>query len=160
MGAQYRLSLFVNVILICYCHSLILNYTTFLKLSLCYDSVAHSDDETWTLSSTPIGYIERTSVHWMLCSAHVSVLMIVLTIHFKESENERLLWFWKRTDHWCAFSWASVTRTATLLGILRAMFRRLCWHTQIMGRHQQRGTNSGWKSTWEVAEMQEKYELF
>jgi hypothetical protein len=40
-----------------------------------------------------------------------------------------------------------MTKTATLLGVLRAMFLRLCWHTQIMGRHQQRGTNSGRKST-------------
>jgi hypothetical protein len=36
---------------------------------------------------------------------------------------------------------ASVTKTATLLGIPRATVLRLCWHTRIVGRqHQRRGT--------------------
>jgi hypothetical protein len=36
---------------------------------------------------------------------------------------------------------ASVTKTATLLGVSRATLLRLCRHTRIMGRqHQRRGT--------------------
>jgi hypothetical protein len=43
----------------------------------------------------------------MPCGASVSALQIVVvTVHLKVLQNERLVRFSKRTDCWCAFSWS------------------------------------------------------
>jgi hypothetical protein len=53
-------------------------------------------------------------------SAHVNEVVICwVTVYVKVLENGRLVQFWKRTDHWCAFSWSICEKPAKLLGVLK-----------------------------------------
>jgi hypothetical protein len=101
------------------------------------------------------GYIERTCwQHWMffrlftLCSARVSTFVSVEWLRVQESENGRLVRFWKRTDHWCAFSWSICDKTATI-GVSERQFLRPCRHTRIMGRQRQRRGTMGEYQHWQ-----------
>jgi hypothetical protein len=80
-----------------------------------------------------------------LCSAYGSALLIVVTVHVKESENVRLLLFWK-TECWCVFSWSIVGKTATLLGLSRATVSKVMSAYMNRRKTTSAKNNSGWKS--------------
>jgi hypothetical protein len=70
-----------------------------------------------------------------------------VTVHVNELENGRLVRFWKRTDHWCAFSWSICDETTTLLGVLRATVSNV---TSAYTNHRKKISakrNSGWEPT-------------
>jgi hypothetical protein len=70
-----------------------------------------------------------------------------MIVHVKELENGRIILFWKRTDHWCTFSWGICDRPATLLGVSRATVSKVVLvYVMQRGKTTTMKRNSGWKS--------------
>ena len=77
-----------------------------------------------------VGCTERTLVvnilHYSFVCLHyvVPVLMhcrwCLVTVCIKVLQNGRLVRFSNRTDSWCMFSWASITKSVTLFGVSRS----------------------------------------
>jgi hypothetical protein len=101
--------------------------------------------------------IERTSAGSTAYSFSVYLHSVVLvsvhkwlcwvTVRVKESENWRLVRFWKRTDRWCSFSWSVCDKTATLLGLLRATVSKVVPAYTNHGKATSEKWNSGRKAT-------------
>jgi hypothetical protein len=84
----------------------------------------------WGIECICVGYIESTSVGNTECSSICLHYVVLVSVHWwlywviarvKEWENGRLVRFWKRADRWCAFSWGICDKTATILGVSRAI---------------------------------------
>jgi hypothetical protein len=76
------------------------------------------------------------------CNARVSALTIV-----KESENGRLVWFWKRSVRWCAFSWRIRDKNCHIIGVSRATVSIVMSSFTNHGKPTLAKRNSGRKST-------------
>jgi hypothetical protein len=83
----------------------------------------------WGIEFVCVGYTERTSVGNIECSSvrlHSVVLVSVhrwlcwVIVHVKESENGRLVRFWKRSDRWCAFSWSICDKNCHIIGCIES----------------------------------------
>jgi hypothetical protein len=93
---------------------------------------------------TSIGNTERFTSVCLLSVVLVSVYywLCWMTVRVKELENMRLIWFWKRTVRWCAFSWSICDENCQISMCTESgNFVWLCRHIQLMRRqHQRRGT--------------------
>jgi hypothetical protein len=116
----------------------------------------------WGMGFVFIGYSERISVgnteffsvclccivlvskHWWLCWVAVCE---------RTGKWEASPIFWKRTDHWCMFSWSICDKTATLLGVSRATVSKVILAHTNLGKtlvERNSGRNQHWLEIYAV----------
>jgi predicted transcriptional regulator len=83
----------------------------------------------------------------MCYSACVSALVIALTVHVKESETGRLLYFERRKIVGARLAGACVTKSATLLGVSKAKVSKVMSAYTNHGKTTSEKRNNGRKST-------------
>jgi len=71
--------------------------------------------------------------------------LCLVTVRMKVLQNGKLVRFSKRTDCWCELAGASVTKTATTLGVPRAAVSRVMTAYTNLGKTSSAERNSGQK---------------